>query len=64
MIYSLIFIVFGIYIGQEYNMYLPNVKDMTTHLISNFKEQMENNKHIQDKVVHISWYEYIKKLIP
>jgi len=64
MIYSLIFIVFGIYIGQEYNMYLPNVKDMTTHLISNFKEQMENNKNIQDKVVHISWYEYIKKLIP
>jgi hypothetical protein len=64
MIYSLIFIVFGIYIGQEYNMYLPNVKDMTTHLISNFKEQMENNKHIQDKVVHITWYEYIKKLIP
>jgi len=64
MIYSLIFIVFGIYIGQEYNMYLPNVKDITSHLLTHIKEQIENNKNIEKIPIEISWYEFIRKLIP
>jgi hypothetical protein len=37
MIYSLFLILFGVYIGQEYN-YFPSVKVMFTHFVEMFKE--------------------------
>jgi hypothetical protein len=69
MLSSFIFIIVGIFIGQEYNVYLPNVRALTLQLLSNMKEYIDkenNNKNnkIDFETEHKNiFYNFIKKFI-
>jgi hypothetical protein len=48
MISSFVFVVLGIYLGQEYAIYLPNIKILTFHILSYIKNNMDKNKVIEN----------------
>lgn len=50
MIY-LICIIFGIFVGQEYSIYLPNIKLLTLHLLTYVKDKTSetSSKEIEKK---------------
>jgi hypothetical protein len=52
MIYSFVFLVTGIYFGQEYSMYIPNIKIMSLHVLSFLQRKYieENDKIQQEKI--------------
>jgi hypothetical protein len=52
MIYSFIFLVTGIYFGQEYSMYIPNIKIMSLHVLSFLQRKyIEENDKIQKEKI-------------
>ena len=64
MIYSFVFLVTGIYFGQEYSMYIPNIKIMSLHILSFLQRKYieENDKLQQEKIEqeksksYFSWF--------
>lgn len=68
MLSSFLFVIVGIFIGQEYNVYLPNVKVLTLQLLSNVKEYMDkenmdginSHREIENKNMI---YNFIRKFI-
>lgn len=50
MIY-LICVVFGVFLGQEYSTYLPNIKILTLHLLTYLKDKTTESSTISSKEI-------------
>ena len=63
MMYSFVFLITGIYFGQEYSMYIPNIKIMSLHILSFLQrkyieenEKMEQEKIEKEKTKSLFWW--------
>ena len=56
MVGSLFILVLGIYFGQEYQMYIPNIKIASIQIVSFIQEKLnEENEKFKEKQQQKSW---------
>lgn len=52
-------VILGIFLGQEYATYLPNIKVVTIYLLNYIKDKTQNDDVVETKETSI--YEYLYK---